>query len=270
MNRNKIYFRIHMLKKVYRKLSAWLSIAHGEDSQEKMAYPDIYSDTEFMELYYKVKDYTMVGIERNYALYNAMRYLIRNGAEGQFAECGVWKGGSCMLMCFVLMQHGITDRHIFMYDTFEGMTKPGENDGEREKQEWSRQQGIDGVNQWCMADLDEVRCNMISTGYPIENIHFVKGRVEATIPSVLPSSLLLLRLDTDWYSSTRHELEFLYPLLKNGGVLIIDDYGAWPGAKKAVDEYFANTAVLLHRIDETGRIVIKSGFTNQAFSATTT
>lgn len=247
-----------MLKKVYRKLSALVSRNPREKSHERNEYPDIYSDTEFMELYHKVKDYTMVGIERNYALYNSIRYIIRNGAEGQFAECGVWKGGSCMLICLVLMQHGITDRQIFMYDTFEGMAKPGENDGEKEKEEWNRQQGRDGVNQWCMADLDEVKRNMNSTSYPIENIHFIKGPVEATIPSVLPSSLVLLRLDTDWYSSTRHELEFLYPLLIKGGVLIIDDYGAWPGAKKAVDEYFADTSILLHRIDETGRILIKS------------
>lgn len=99
---------------------------------------------------------------------------------------------------------------------------------------------------------------MAATGYPKDNIIFIKGKVEQTIPGTLPGKIALLRLDTDWYESTKHELNHLYPLLEKAGILIIDDYGAWQGARKAVDEYFStNGPVYLHRLDFTGRLVIK-------------
>jgi hypothetical protein len=85
--------------------------------------------------------------------------------------------------------------------------------------------------------------------------------VEDTLPAEAPEKLAILRLDTDWYSSTKHELETLYPRLAEGGVLIVDDYGHYEGARRAVDEYFAETGqrVLLSRIDYTGRIAVKQG-----------
>ena len=109
------------------------------------------------------------------------------------------------------------------------------------------------------AGFDEVRRNLASTGYPSDRLHFIRGRVEDTIPASAPESIALLRLDTDWYESTRHELTHLYPRLVRGGVLIIDDYGHWQGARQATDEYFSvlGSPVLLHRIDYTGRIAVK-------------
>jgi predicted O-methyltransferase YrrM len=105
-----------------------------------------------------------------------------------------------------------------------------------------------------------VRETVARAGYPAERIHFVKGAVEETIPRTLPGPLALLRLDTDWYQSTRHELVHLYPLLAPGGVLIVDDYGHWQGAARAVDEYFAAhpPGPLLTRIDYTGRLAVKA------------
>ena len=90
-------------------------------------------------------------------------------------------------------------------------------------------------------------------------IHYVKGKVETTIPEQAPKQISLLRLDTDWYASTKHELENLFPRLSPGGILIIDDYGDWQGARKAVDEYVANHApsLFLSRLDYTGRISVK-------------
>jgi O-methyltransferase len=111
---------------------------------------------------------------------------------------------------------------------------------------------------WCIASLDDVRANLLSTGYPANQIHFVPGKVEQTIPKTLPERLALLRLDTDWYESTKHELEHLYPRLSNDGVLIIDDYGHWRGAREAVDEFFLRSRhPLLHRLDYTGRLMLK-------------
>ena len=96
-------------------------------------------------------------------------------------------------------------------------------------------------------------------GYNTEKLHFIKGKVENTLPEYAPKQISLLRLDTDWYESTKHELTHLFPRLVSGGVLILDDYGYWAGAKKAVDEYFSQnkTQILLNRIDQTGRIAIK-------------
>jgi hypothetical protein len=104
-----------------------------------------------------------------------------------------------------------------------------------------------------------VKQAVYSTGYNRDKFHFVQGMVEDTLPEKAPEQIALLRLDTDWYESTRHELIHLFPRLSRGGVLIIDDYGDWEGARKAVDEYIAqhNVAILLNRIDHTGRIGVK-------------
>ena len=200
----------------------------------------------------------MVEPERCYALYQAVLYIIRNGIKGDFAECGVWKGGSVMLIAYTLLEAGITNRKIYLYDTFEGMTKPGEKDGEKEKAEWEKNKVNEQLNNWCLSPLEEVQANMATTGYPKENIVFIKGKVEETIPGTIPGKIALLRLDTDWYESTKHELNIYTLCWKKDGILIIDDYGAWQGARKAVDEYFAaNGQVYLNRLDYTGRLVIK-------------
>jgi O-methyltransferase len=219
---------------------------------------DIDADKDFQKVYAQIKAYTVVEPERCYALYHAVRYIIMNGIQGDFAECGVWKGGSVMLIAHALMEAGTTDRKIYLYDTFEGMIKPGENDGDWEKAEWEKNKVNDQINNWCLSPLEEVEFNMSTIGYPPDNFIFIKGKVEQTIPETLPDKLALLRLDTDWYESTKHELNHLYPLLEKGGILIIDDYGAWQGARKAVDEYFAaHGNVYLNRLDFTGRLVIK-------------
>ena len=224
----------------------------------KLRIDDIEKDADFMKLYLNIKDYTMVEIERCYALYTAVKYILKNNIPGDFVECGVWKGGSSMLIALMLKKGNILDRKIYMYDTFTGMTEPGNNDGEIEKEEWSKMQKADGSNDWCFASYEEVVTNMESTGYPTENIKLVKGKVEDTIPGIIPTTISMLRLDTDWYESTKHELTHLFPLLKKSGILIIDDYGAWQGARKAVDEHFAgNKLAYLNRIDFTGRLLVK-------------
>jgi hypothetical protein len=107
--------------------------------------------------------------------------------------------------------------------------------------------------------LDEVKNNMLSTGYPKENIIFVKGMVEKTIPRTLPNQIALLRLDTDLYESTYHELIHLYQKVTTQGVVIIDDYGHFQGSQEATDKYFSQESweVLFHRIDYSCRVGIK-------------
>jgi O-methyltransferase len=114
-------------------------------------------------------------------------------------------------------------------------------------------------NYWCVAGLEDVKRNLYSTGYPKEKLHFIKGKVEDTVPGQAPENIAMLRLDTDWYESTAHELQHLYPRLAKNGVLIIDDYGHWLGSRKAVDEYFAKQSFcpLFNRMDYTGRLAVK-------------
>ncbi len=222
-------------------------------------------EEDFRKIWTEIRDYTMTSVERGYALYKAVRYVIENDIAGDFVECGVWKGGSCMLMALVLMNAGIKDRNIYLYDTFKGMTEPGDNDfiawnGRSVRDKWDADLKGTAKNftEWAVS-LDTVKANTGKTGYPAERLIFIKGPVEETLPADAPDSVCLLRLDTDWYESTRVELEHLYPVLSSGGVLILDDYGHFTGAKLAVDEYFSasDKHLLLNRIDYTGRIAIK-------------
>ncbi len=222
---------------------------------------DINVDHEFMEIYKKCQPFTMTSIERMYALFNGCKHAINKQLGGDFIECGVWKGGSAMLIAYTLIKYEKTDKTIYLYDTFDGMAKPSDADysivdkNDRAIDRWNNEQKNN--SKWCFSSLSEVEDNMYSTGYPKKKIIFVKGKVEDTLPGVMPSQIALLRLDTDWYESTKHELNCLFPALVNNGILVIDDYGHWAGAKKAVDEYFYKNPILLNRIDYTGRIGIK-------------
>lgn len=218
----------------------------------------------------RARPLTMTSRERLIALVDAVTYVIQRQLPGAFAECGVWKGGSVLAMILRLQQLGINDRDIYLFDTFEGMTEPTENDTSRFETSalstWTSTLAA-GEKPWkVLFDADrfneeDVRRALLSTGYPAERLHFVRGKVEDTVPQHAPETLALLRLDTDWYESTRHELHHLWPRLQTGGVMIIDDYGHWDGCRKAVDEYFGPKGqaapILLNRIDYTGRVAIK-------------
>jgi O-methyltransferase len=211
----------------------------------------------------RVTPFTLTSVERVATLINAVTYVTTNDIPGDIAECGVWRGGSMMTVALVLLARSDTSRSLYLYDTFEGMTPPSDydirSDGIVAKSEFER---ISQENKkWHYAGLEDVRNNMLSTGYPEDKIHFIKGKIEETIPDNISPHLSILRLDTDFYESTKHELVHLFPLLDSKGVLIIDDYGWWQGSKKAVDEYFSEIkrTVYLHRIDQTGRILIKNG-----------
>jgi len=212
-------------------------------------------DLRDIEIIRAVAPYTMTSTERIQALISAVRYLARGDIAGDFVECGVWKGGSVMAMALTLLQDGPADRRLHLFDTFAGMTQPGSQDVDYLGQTAS--QILEQVR--CAATRAEVEAAVFSTGYDRGQVQFVPGPVEETIPAQAPDQIALLRLDTDWYQSTRHELTHLFPRLAPGGVLIIDDYGHWQGARRAVDEYFETNSVriLLHRIDYTGRIGVK-------------
>ena len=220
-------------------------------------------EPEFRALYEQCREYTMTSWERLYALYEAVQYVVENGVPGDIVECGVWRGGSMKLAAQVLLALGVTDRTLFLYDTFEGMTEPDptvdvDSSGNKAVNDWHEVQRR-GV-KWSYAPIEEVREVIAGSGYPMDRVVFVKGPVEDTIPATLPDRISLLRLDTDWYSSTKHEIEHLYPRLSVHGVLILDDYGHYRGAQQAVDEYFDRTGKrpFLNRTDYSCRVAIKS------------
>jgi O-methyltransferase len=221
-------------------------------------------DDGFRELGERVAAATMTSTERMHALYQAINYATDAGIEGAIVECGVWRGGSSMLSALALLARDDSSRTLWLYDTFEGMVTPGERDvtydgvPARALLETQERTG-NAVNDWCVASIEDVRANMDATGYPRERVRLVEGKVEETVPAQAPDTIAILRLDTDWFESTWHELVHLYPRLVPGGVLIVDDYGWWRGSREAVDRYFAehDIRMLLMRVDDTARMGVK-------------
>jgi hypothetical protein len=221
--------------------------------------PSDFDDTT-VETIRAVSPYTMTSPERIGALVNALRYVSRFHIPGAIVECGVWRGGSMMVTARTL-QAADDFRDLYLFDTFDGMTAPTDVDIDptgRPARDILAVEDRATSDVWAYAPFKDVQANMRSTGYPSDLIHYVKGPVEQTIPDGAPETIALLRLDTDFYESTRHELDHLIARLSPNGVLIVDDYGHWEGARRAVDEWLVGLErpVLLQRIDYTGRIAV--------------
>jgi O-methyltransferase len=211
----------------------------------------------------KASPYTMTSPARLKALIDAVRYLLQENIHGNIVECGVWRGGSMLAVALTLEQLGSDDRDLYLFDTYEGMTEPGEEDvdfhGVSAEDQLQAEERSKESHIWCYAGIDDVKRTMSTSNYSASSIHYVVGNVKDTLPDQAPEKIALLRLDTDWYESTRHEMEVLFPRLQPGGILIIDDYGHWQGAKQAVDEYLGRHpgVIELHPIDYTGRIGVR-------------
>lgn len=205
-----------------------------------------------------VAPFTMTGIERLWSLLSAVRYADAAGIEGDIVECGVWRGGNMMLA----KRAATKPRRYFLYDTYAGMSEPTEADVDNAGGSALARFGNylkPTHSEWAYASLAEVRGYFEKQKLLDDSVVFVKGKVEETLAheNNLPQKIAILRLDTDWYESTLAELKILYPRLVTGGVLIVDDYGHWQGARKAFDEYFKGQPVLLQRIDYTARMTVK-------------
>jgi O-methyltransferase len=250
-----------MLKKVIAQAKLLLNKSKAKPEVVEKIYPPDFSPEDISEIE-AAAPYTMTSPERIFSLRRSIEYITKHNVPGEIVECGVWKGGSMMIAARALKKLSSTQRTLYLFDTYEGMTAPQDVDRSIKGQaasELLKTQPKDGSWIWAVGPLEGVTQVMQDTQYPSEKIVYVKGPVEETIPAQAPAQIALLRLDTDWYQSTYHELTHLYPRLVPGGVLIIDDYGHWEGARRAVDQYFAekNLPVLLNRIDYTGRIMIK-------------
>lgn len=205
----------------------------------------------------ETEDFTGLTPEKVFALIQAVRHIHRFSIEGDIVECGVWRGGAVMAAALTLTQLEAPERDIYLYDTFSGMTPPTDRDqsmpGTRNVDPAERfrelQTGSDSCD-WCCASIEDVKTNLRRVPYNQDRFIFVEGRVEETLMHTRPDSIALLRLDTDWYASTKEEMKYLMPLLVPKGVLIVDDYYRWKGNREAVDEYIDqhNIPILLTRV----------------------
>lgn len=234
-------------------------------SPDEVKLPVEFSDTERRAFeYIRLHQLSMVSDERLFATILACKHVITEGIPGDFVECGVFKGGNAIIAKMMFDAYGEA-RNVWLFDTFRGMTKPSSLDIETAtgKETLSIHQSMDrgDHNEWVFCPIEQVRSNFATAGLLDDQVRFVSGDVLETLTrDVLPQTVSVLRLDTDWYASTKIELEVLYPRLSQGGVLIIDDYGCFRGAQKATDEYFTaqGNRPLLNYTDYTGRIGIKS------------
>lgn len=206
---------------------------------------------------------TMTSLNNQVQLIHAVRHIVRARIPGCFVECGVWRGGSSMAIAMVLEQEGELNRDIYLFDTFEGMPPPSKSDsrfdGTSADTLLSQDPRKEGIF-WAVASLQEVQTNLLTTSYPKNKIHLIKGLVEETLLNEpIKGPIALLRLDTDWYESTKCEMDQLFPKVSSGGIVILDDFGHWQGARRAVEEYFSISGQknFLHRIDETARLLVK-------------
>jgi O-methyltransferase len=205
-------------------------------------------DPRFLGIYKRCQDHTLTSFKAMYAIYEAALYVAKAGIAGDFVECGVWKGGSSMIVALALLQLKSRHRNLYLYDTYQGMPETGGHDGTLGGNPFQLAMYIStrlrgGHSGVFYADVEEVSRNMQSTGYPQDHVFLIKGMVEETIPFRAPEQISLLHLDSDLYQSTYHELTHLYPRLTKGGILIVDDYGSWKGSRKATDQYFAEHGI---------------------------
>lgn len=181
----------------------------------------------------------------------AIKYILNANIEGVLVECGVYNGHIEEIWINELMKNNAI-RDIYMYDTFGGCTEPSEYDYTCENavlyqmnnQElmdtWKSTIINDKINEMCYIPIQQVKNRLNSTGYPQCHLHYIIGDVMETLQdkSTIPEKIAILRLDTDWYESSKYELEQMYDNVVKGGVIIFDDYFHWNGQRKATDEFF--------------------------------
>jgi O-methyltransferase len=194
---------------------------------------------------------TMIGLRRLDSLQNCVTDVIRRNVPGDLIECGAWRGGACIFMRAVLMAYGDTSRNVWVADSFEGIPKPDPSIDPQDARLWAGGE--------LAVSVEEAKENFERYGMLDEQVRFLKGFFIDTLPDAPIESLSVLRVDCDLYESVMQSLEYLYPKVSVGGYVIIDDYGALPPAKRAVEDYRRSNGITeeIVRIDWTGVYWIK-------------
>ena len=183
----------------------------------------------------------------------AIKYILHNNIDGVIIECGVESGKFEHIWINELIKQNAV-RDIYLYDTFAGLVEPTEHDytckdttfysmnKDQVYNMWKRNTINATTNRWCYTPLEKVQDRLKSTGYPQDRLHYIVGDVMETLKDKnnIPEKIAILRLDTDWYESSKFELEQLYDNVVTGGVIIFDDYYHWEGQRKATDEFFSS------------------------------
>jgi len=218
-----------------------LKIKHASDDW----FPSELSPDEKKIIRYVLENkLTMVSFERAVSTGLAVKHVVKKEVEGDFVECGVWRGGNSMIAAEIIRLNG-SNKKVWLYDTFSGMTQPTEKDkdmsGSSALEKFKTLPRNLESRFWGISNIEEVKAGFASLNLLGDNLKFVMGDVLHTLneDSKLPERISVLRLDTDWYESTLKELEVLYPRLTRNGILIIDDYGDWTGSRAAVEDYFS-------------------------------
>jgi O-methyltransferase len=222
-----------------------------------------------------VEGATMLARGRLLSLYEQVVYCEGTGLRGAFVECGVWKGGAVGLMARAALDCSGGDRDLHLFDSFEGICEPDPDvDGEKAIREIGYRPDLsDGVIKPVKGVYDSVgghgtmaECRDLierRIGYSSERVHFHVGWFQDTVPVASSSlgSIALLRLDGDWYASTKVCLDHLYDLVVPGGFVIFDDYGTYEGCRKATDEFLQSrgVATFMHRVDRDCFYLVKPG-----------
>jgi len=207
---------------------------HGRDTDE--SFPAVYK---------KYCMESMVPWQGMHDAFDAAKYVADSNIDGDIVECGVWRGGVSALMKDVIFENEDgRSRKFWLFDTYEGMSEPTEFDykiGQDHNVTLAKHEALlqrDGSNNWCRGELSDVKNTLSKSLNGLANVEFIKGKVEDTLLlKQLPNAIAILRLDTDFYESTKVELEVLLPKLVVGGILIVDDYGGWAGARKAINDF---------------------------------
>lgn len=208
-------------------------------------------------LFMKILPYTMVGYERVENAHTVANELEKSHVAGAFVECGVWRGGTVGVMATVA-DRAKSNRKIWLFDSFEGLPEPTKKDGNVAiTYAKDKDSGELRSIEKCVGPLEDVKKLFFSVlKLNPENIFIRKGWFQDTLPKEKENvgSIALLRLDADWYESTKCILDNLYDNVVSGGYVLIDDYGHWEGCKKAVDEFLENRklSVKLIPIDYSG------------------
>lgn len=256
-----------MIKKIIKKILNHFNLELKTKHNPNVLTFENSNIVKFENLYRICKKESLnISKERFLTLYQSINYVFKNDIQGDFVECGIFKGGSSMMMAYMLAEQFQSQKNqkIWMYDTFEGMANASKYDENIDNQkafiELDRIKKKENLNDiWAYSSLDYVKNNLKKTNIDEDKLIYIKGLVEETLYKRKPKEIALLRLDTDFYESTKSELEILYPLLQKGGILIIDDYGHWKGCKKAVDEYFLNKKdIFFQQIDYSGIVGVKT------------
>ena len=204
-----------------------------------------------------VMSHTMLPLSRLASLWAQVRHVDRHSIAGSLVECGVWKGGAAGLMALAHLHNQTPpSRDLHLFDSWEGMPEPrAEVDGQRASNYASGQASgaLKPVGQ-CLSSMVEASDLLdVTIGYPRNLLHYYKGWFQETIAKNARSlePIALLRLDGDWYDSTKICLEELYPRVSKNGVVVIDDYWDWAGCRLAVDEFIAGlpTPIRLHNVE---------------------